>query len=172
MFPYCATFTYVSKDNTGDLAPQQNAAPDVHRTTTSLDSPGLPGSSLRAIVRSPVINQQSIAWKTIQPQWYCVISGFLGDLRAWYPSTTSLLPKSSKAVPTFLQQQGIIKMDQSAYPPDCNPIEHLWDELGLVGSSIENLFRAWVIFDGMCWISAVNSLQNSAMLSGQHASCT
>ena len=39
-------------------------------------------------------------------------------------------PHFSRVVTDYLQQEEITKMDQPAQYPDCNPIEHLWDELG------------------------------------------
>ena len=38
----------------------------------------------------------------------------------------------------FLQQGNITKMEQPPRSPDCNPIEHLWDELGRAISSMDN----------------------------------
>ena len=40
------------------------------------------------------------------------------------------MPHHSKVVTDCLQQEDIIEIDQPAQPFDCNPIEHLWDELG------------------------------------------
>ena len=40
------------------------------------------------------------------------------------------MPHHSKVVTDCLQQEDITEIDQPAQPFDCNPIEHLWDELG------------------------------------------
>ena len=47
-------------------------------------------------------------------------------------------PHRAKVVLDFLQQGNVTKMDQPPISPDCNPIEHLWDELGRAISSMDN----------------------------------
>ena len=39
----------------------------------------------------------------------------------------------------FLQQGNVTKMEQPARSPDCNPIEHIWDELGRAITGMYNL---------------------------------
>ena len=43
-----------------------------------------------------------------------------------------------RVVLDFLQQGNVTKMEQHPRSPDCNPIEHLWDELGPAISSMDN----------------------------------
>ena len=47
-------------------------------------------------------------------------------------------PHRARVVLDFLQQGNVTKMEQPAKSPDCNPIEHLWDELGQAFSSMDN----------------------------------
>ena len=44
----------------------------------------------------------------------------------------------AREVLDFLQQGNVTKMEQPPRSPDCNPIEHLWDELGRAISSMDN----------------------------------
>ena len=44
----------------------------------------------------------------------------------------------ARVVLDFLQQGNVTKMEQPPRTPDCNPIEHLWDELGRAISSMDN----------------------------------
>ena len=47
-------------------------------------------------------------------------------------------PHRAGVVLDFLQQGNVTKMEQPPRSPDCNPIEHLWDELGRAISSMDN----------------------------------
>ena len=47
-------------------------------------------------------------------------------------------PHRAGVVLNFLQQGNVTKMEQPPRSPDCNPIEHLWDELGRAISSMDN----------------------------------
>ena len=47
-------------------------------------------------------------------------------------------PHRVRVVLNFLQQGNVTKMEQPPRSPDCNPIEHLWDELGRAISSMDN----------------------------------
>ena len=47
-------------------------------------------------------------------------------------------PHRAKVVLDFLQQGNVTKMEQPPRSPDCNPIEHLWDEMGRAISSMDN----------------------------------
>ena len=44
----------------------------------------------------------------------------------------------ARVVLDFLQQGNFTKMEQPPRSPDCNPIEHIWDELGRAISSMDN----------------------------------
>ena len=48
------------------------------------------------------------------------------------------IPHRARVVLDFLQQGNVTKMEQPPRSPDCNPIEHLWDELGRAISSMDN----------------------------------
>ena len=47
-------------------------------------------------------------------------------------------PHRARVVLDFLQQGNVTKMEQPPRLPDCNPIEHLWDELDPAISSMDN----------------------------------
>ena len=47
-------------------------------------------------------------------------------------------PHRARVVLDFLQQGNVTKMEQPPRSPDCNPIEHLWGELGRAISSMDN----------------------------------
>ena len=47
-------------------------------------------------------------------------------------------PHRARVVLDFLQQGNVTKMEQPPRSPDCNHIEHLWDELGRAISSMDN----------------------------------
>ena len=47
-------------------------------------------------------------------------------------------PHRARVIFDFLLQGNVTKMEQPPRSPDCNPIEHLWDELGRAISSMDN----------------------------------
>ena len=47
-------------------------------------------------------------------------------------------PHRARVVLDFLHQGNVTKMEQPPRSPDCNPIEHLWDELDRAISSMDN----------------------------------
>ena len=47
-------------------------------------------------------------------------------------------PQNAWVVLDFLQQGNVTKMEQPARSPNCNHIEHIWDELGHAITSIDN----------------------------------
>ena len=47
-------------------------------------------------------------------------------------------PHRARVVLDFLQQGNVTTMEQPPRSPDCNPIEHLWDELGRAISFMDN----------------------------------
>ena len=47
-------------------------------------------------------------------------------------------PHRARVVLDFLEQGNVAKMEQPPRSPDCNPIKHLWDELGRAISSMDN----------------------------------
>ena len=47
-------------------------------------------------------------------------------------------PHHARAVLDFLPQGNVTQMEQRARSPGCNPIEHIWDELGCAITSMDN----------------------------------
>ena len=47
-------------------------------------------------------------------------------------------PHRARVVLDFLRQDNVTKIEQPPRSPDCNPIKHLWDELGRAISSMDN----------------------------------
>ena len=66
-------------------------------------------------------------------------------------------PHRARVVLDFLQQGNVTKMEQPPRSPDCNPIEHLWDELGRAISSMDNP----PLDARPCWINGRRSLYNA-----------
>ena len=48
------------------------------------------------------------------------------------------IPHRARVVLDFLQQGKVTKIEQPPRLPDCNPIEHIWDEFGRAISSMDN----------------------------------
>ena len=59
-----------------------------------------------------------------------------GDNYCYQEDNTT--PHCARVVLDFLQQGNITKMEQPARWSDCNPIEHIWDELGRAIISMDN----------------------------------
>ena len=62
---------------------------------------------------------------------------YFGDNYRYQDDNTT--PHRARVVLDFLQQGDVTKMEQPPRSPDCNPIKHLWDELGRAISSMDNL---------------------------------
>ena len=61
---------------------------------------------------------------------------YLGDNYRYQDDNAT--PHRARVVLDFLQQGNVTKMEQPPRSPDCNPKEHLWDELGRAISSMDN----------------------------------
>ena len=61
---------------------------------------------------------------------------YFGDNYRYQDDNTT--PHRARVVLDFLQQGNVTKIEQPPRSPDCNPIEHLWDELGWAISSMDN----------------------------------
>ena len=55
-----------------------------------------------------------------------------------YRQDDNATPHRARVVLDFLHQGNVTKMEQPPRSPDCNPIDHLWDELGRAISSMDN----------------------------------
>ncbi|GFT55424.1 transposable element Tcb1 transposase [Trichonephila clavipes] len=58
-------------------------------------------------------------------------------------------------VDVFLQSEDITRMDWSAYSPDLNPIEHVWDMFGRRIAANQPIRPVYRNFGGHCLISGV-----------------
>ena len=70
----------------------------------------------------------------------------------------NITPHHAGVVLDFLQFRNFNKMEQHAKSPDCNPIKHIWDELGHAITSMDNRPRIMVISAKACWINGQKSL--------------
>ena len=61
-----------------------------------------------------------------------------GTLNNYCYQDDNAIPHRARVVLDFLQQANVTKMEQPPRSPDCNPIEHLWDELDRAISSMDN----------------------------------
>ena len=61
---------------------------------------------------------------------------YFGDNYRYQDDNTT--PHHARVVLDFLQQGNVTRMEQPPRSPDCNPTEHLWDELARAISSIDN----------------------------------
>ena len=61
---------------------------------------------------------------------------YFGDNYRYHHDSST--PYGARVVLDFLQQGNVTKMEQPPWSPDCNPIEHLWDESDRAISSMDN----------------------------------
>ncbi|GFV71063.1 transposable element Tcb1 transposase [Trichonephila clavipes] len=64
-------------------------------------------------------------------------------------------PHHANIVDECLQLEDITRVDQSAYSPDLNPIEHVWDMLGRRIAARQSLLPVYRNFGGHCLMSSV-----------------
>ena len=87
-------------------------------------------------------------------------------------------PHRSRVMTDYPQQEGITKMDQSAQSPDCNPIDHLWDELGHAINNMDdpphnlNELRQAPVGQYSCGMPAGSGGQHVPATSGHYQSYT
>ena len=75
---------------------------------------------------------RGILWNILVP---FVRQHFGDNHRYQYDNDT---PHTAWIVLDFLQQGYVTEMEQPARSPDCNPIKHIWDELGRAITSMDN----------------------------------
>ena len=75
-------------------------------------------------------------WGILQNTLVSFARHYFGDNYRYQDDNTT--PHRARVVLDFLQQGNVTKMEQPPRSPDCNPIEHLWDELGQAISSMDN----------------------------------
>ena len=96
----------------------------------------------------------------VHPSWSsCLFQGSTWD--NFYHQNDTATPHYARTETTFLQQQGITKMDQTADSSGWNPSDYLWGKLRLVVGRVNNLSRVWVSYHRLCWIIGPRSLQNA-----------
>ena len=78
----------------------------------------------------------SPVWSILQNTLVPFARHYFGDNYRYQGDNAT--PHRARVVIDFLQQGNITKMEQPPRSPDCNPIEHLWDELGRAISSMDN----------------------------------
>ncbi|GFT12624.1 transposable element Tcb1 transposase [Trichonephila clavipes] len=64
-------------------------------------------------------------------------------------------PHRANIVDECLQSEDITRMDWPAYSPDLNPIEHVWDMLGLRFAARQPPPTYYRNFEGQCLMSGV-----------------
>ncbi|GFU79848.1 transposable element Tcb1 transposase [Trichonephila clavipes] len=64
-------------------------------------------------------------------------------------------PHRANIVDECLQSEDVTRMDWSAYSPDLNPIEHVWDMLGRRIAARHPLLPVYRNFGGHCLMSGV-----------------
>ena len=75
---------------------------------------------------------RSILWNTLVP----FARRHLGNNYCYQDDNAT--PHHARVVLDFLKQGNVTKMEQLARSPDCNPIKHMWDELGCAITSMGN----------------------------------
>ena len=73
----------------------------------------------------------------------------------------SATPHRARVVLDFLQQGNVTKMEQPPRSPDCNPIQHLWDDWAEQSALWTIRLRILMNFARPCWINGRRSLYNA-----------
>ena len=105
----------------------------VYLVSASGQGARLIGSKL-VVVRSTYGELSTIA--TLQNSFVPFARHYFGDNYDYQDDNAT--PHRARVVLDFLQQGNVTKMEKPPRSPDCNPIEHLWDELGQAISSMDN----------------------------------
>ena len=80
---------------------------------------------------------RGILWNTLVP----FARQHFGDNYRYQDDNAT--PHRARVVLDFLQQRNISKMEQPARSPNCNPIKHIWGELGRVITSMDTSMDKW-----------------------------